>query len=94
VGIAFQLPGVDYCDIVVQVRKTSFLTPLPLQSAEQKQLWNELEGMLRPAELDRKDIDIIRKDVFSNSTFYVTSVTQVSDARHPTPPPYLLCAAA
>jgi hypothetical protein len=36
--------------------------------------------MLRPAELDRRDVDIIRKSVFSNNTFYVTSVTQASSA--------------
>jgi hypothetical protein len=33
--------------------------------------------MLRPAELDRRDIDLIRKEVFSANTFYVTSITQV-----------------
>lgn len=33
--------------------------------------------MLRPAELDRRDVDVIRKGVFSNNTFYVTSITQV-----------------
>lgn len=32
--------------------------------------------MLRPAELDRADVDVIRKEVFSTSTFYVTSITQ------------------
>ena len=36
--------------------------------------------MLRPAELDRRDVDVIRKSVFSNNTFYVTSVTQASSA--------------
>ena len=36
--------------------------------------------MLRPAELDRKDVDVIRKGVFSNNTFYVTSITQVCSA--------------
>ncbi len=48
-----------------------------LHAADQKQLLNDLEGMLRPAELDRRDVDVIRKEVFSNNTFYVTSVTQV-----------------
>jgi hypothetical protein len=36
--------------------------------------------MLRPAELDRRDVDVIRKEVFSNNTFYVTSITQVHSA--------------
>lgn len=43
--------------------------------------------MLRPAELDRADVDVIRREVFTSSTFYVTNITQVSSA-------WLICAQA
>lgn len=43
----------------------------------EEKLRQELEGMLRPAELDRADVDIIRKEVFTTNTFYVTSINQV-----------------
>lgn len=36
--------------------------------------------MLRPAELARADVDVIRREVFTSATFYVTNITQARDS--------------
>ncbi len=49
----------------------------PFDHAAEDKLREELESMLRPTELDRADVDVIRKEVFTQNTFYVTNIIQV-----------------
>jgi hypothetical protein len=46
---------------------------------DEDKLREELESMMRPTELDRADVDVIRKEVFTQNTFYVTNITQIAD---------------